>query len=195
MEQHPVVSPDAAQGVLPVFTPLELLRVRQDEADRLKRLIASRAKALRYAGRYPKKFRFDNRTIDFLDNPIVLDGLQKVTPSHVELDNRPQADVPQIPWNGEWTDDEIVQLHCILLEESLGALRAKGNAKDKKDILNWIFFPEVPDFRPVKCGNVNRMVFTPFSLTACCKFTGFDADRLRDALYNELSELGLEFDF
>lgn len=76
-----------------------------------------------------------------------------------------------------WTDEEVSRLHSVLLEQSIKALAAKGNANQKKEILDWIFAPDIYGI------DENKFVYAdqiPFSFQLCCKLEGIEPDVIRD---------------
>jgi len=94
-----------------------------------------------------------------------------------------------------WSQEAVVQLHESLVMYSLRLLNARGNGKEKKAILSWIFCPEdmvfnttsgEPGWKFIKSSDV------PFSFDLCCRICGYDAERLREGLVPVLKKLGLE---
>lgn len=85
-----------------------------------------------------------------------------------------------------WTHDGIVQLHGVLLDESLAALAARGNAEQKKEILRWIF---EADFFADRWETGGKVMFTkdlPWTFAFCCKLAGEDPDVYRDYICRRL---------
>lgn len=77
-----------------------------------------------------------------------------------------------------WTDDGIAKLHSVLLEESIKALAARGNAKQKGEILDWLFAPDI-----VGIDESNRCVYAdnvPWTYQFCCRLEGMNPDTIRD---------------
>lgn len=87
-----------------------------------------------------------------------------------------------------WTNDGIARLMGVLLEESLSALAARGNAKQKEEILDWVFeadyFQKLPGQWRARFTNT-----VPFSFAFCCKLAGMDPDVIRDFLRQRISAL------
>lgn len=83
-----------------------------------------------------------------------------------------------------WSNEGILQLHSVLLEESLKALAAKGNPAEKLDILEWMFEPDYVDqivFEGPE-GPRKTIVYNAevaFSFAFCCKLEGHDPARYR----------------
>lgn len=87
-----------------------------------------------------------------------------------------------------WSGDGIARLHSVLLEESLKALAARSNARQKEEILQWIFRPDALDMD----RNTSRFVYadeTPFTFQFCCKLEGHDPEVYRDFLRRRISSL------
>lgn len=82
-----------------------------------------------------------------------------------------------------WTQDGILHLHSVLLEESLRTLASRGNAGGKKEILDWIFEPEYLGTTlrhgrevPVYANAV------PFAFSFCCRLERMDPESIREQL-------------
>lgn len=100
-----------------------------------------------------------------------------------------------------WTDQAMIDLHEGVLNYSLQLLRSKGNAKEKLEILNWIWSDDVHSFATKKIRGVNQQVpiradQLPFTFQTCCRLSGYHHDDLRDGLAWEmrfaLAELGFQ---
>ena len=81
----------------------------------------------------------------------------------------------------QWGVDAIVQLHSCLLEESLKALAGRGNARQKLEILEWIFEAENE--------NIARQRDVPFSFELCCRLEGMDDNFIRKFIDKRLNFL------
>ncbi len=103
----------------------------------------------------------------------------------VDLDGPDVVGVgPEIDDPIDWTNEGILQLHSVLLEESLKALGAKGNPDEKMEILEWIFEPDYVGEFVKQTANGPRKVFVfndqiPFSFAFCCKVQGHDPSAYR----------------
>lgn len=103
----------------------------------------------------------------------------------VDLDGPDVVGVgPEIDDPIDWTNEGILQLHSVLLEESLKALGAKGNPDEKMEILEWIFEPDYVGEIVKQTANGPRKVFVfndqiPFSFAFCCKVQGHDPSAYR----------------
>lgn len=66
----------------------------------------------------------------------------------------------------EWTDNGLAQLFGNLLDQSMMALNCKGNAKQKEEVLQWIYAPSLYlDSR----GNVVQARDIPSTFQFCCR--------------------------
>src|ERR1700674_1287294 len=96
----------------------------------------------------------------------------------------PAGDEPPVDYEpqADWSPEAEVVLHGVLLERSLKGLSCKNNAEGRRDVLRWIFKPDVGDF-PGRGRRVSQhQDDVPFSFRRCCRLAGYDADELRDAL-------------
>lgn len=105
----------------------------------------------------------------------------------------PEIDEPVV-----WTSDEILQLHSVLLEESLKALAAKGNPTEKMDILEWMFEPDFvaevvmqTPHGPRKTIIYNDQV--AFSFAFCCKLQGHDPAHYRAFVRRAIPDVAKRF--
>lgn len=95
-----------------------------------------------------------------------------------------------------WTDEEIEQLHEAVLHYSLKLLQARGNGAEKKEILQWIFAPDLK-VAQLKDGDGDTVEIllpqfaTPFSFEQCCRICGYSPDRLQEELEPILVSVGL----
>ena len=89
-----------------------------------------------------------------------------------------------------WTGDEIYELHYHLLKHSLQALTGSGNAKQKREILEWIFEPDLID-TIIRNGKEVK-VFTKdtmWTFAFCCRLEGCnDPDYIREYVRRLLPE-------
>lgn len=97
----------------------------------------------------------------------------------------------------KWTDDETEQAYAVLLEESLKVLdpdnkHAKSRArKDEiRDVVRWFFASEYQYF--AVDGQLVRVKTEQIPLTfgACCRFFGYNPERLRETVVGYLKQLG-----
>lgn len=84
-----------------------------------------------------------------------------------------RQDQPQLE---EWTDDELVQMHQFLLEQSMiQALNPRSSKATRLEVLEW-----VDKVTPYK-GKADALSFD-----ACCQFSGYDPEELREQLHEEM---------
>ena len=90
----------------------------------------------------------------------------------------------------EWSEEGIRQLHSVLLHESIKALAGRGNGNQKREILQWIFRPEVERWVDER-GNV-RLVRTgdmPWTFSFCCRLENMtNPDIIRDFIARALPQ-------
>lgn len=92
----------------------------------------------------------------------------------------------------------ILDMHSVLLMTSLGVLAGRGNAKQKHEVLDWVFEPDfVGEVMVARDGEmVARPVYSiqvPFSFALCCKIEGMRHDRMRDGLVGRLPDLAKRY--
>jgi hypothetical protein len=83
----------------------------------------------------------------------------------------------------EWTNEGVIQLHSVLLEQSLRALAGRGNPMQKKEILDWIFDPDYVG--TVQRNGREKPVYNdriPFTFAFCCRIERMNPDTIRDFL-------------
>jgi hypothetical protein len=95
-----------------------------------------------------------------------------------------------------WSDEAVAQLHEAVLHYSLRALQARGNAAEKREVLQWIFAPQpravlVRDARGVLTEAALPQVHIPFSFERCCRICGYSPERVEEELLPILVETGL----
>jgi hypothetical protein len=97
-----------------------------------------------------------------------------------------------------WSESAIELLHENLFHYSLRLLNTRGNGKEKKEILRWVFNPsaiavaksESPDV--AKVWEFIKPQDVPFGFELCSRFAGYDPERVREGLVPVLKNLGLE---
>lgn len=120
---------------------------------------------------------------------------------NIEVEDRSDCELENVasPWmlgeeRPEFTSEEILAAHSVLLEGSIKALAAKGNPKEKLEILEWIFEPDyIGTVVKTTADGHPRIVhvFTesiPWSFAFCCKLEGQDPDFWRKFLLAEMPE-------
>lgn len=137
----------------------------------------------------------EERFLQILENPL---GVYIPTELDVQQATEPE-DVDQDEEKIVWSEQAIRDLHEGVLMYSLSLLNSKGNAKEKRDTLEWIFADDVYDLveRTVR-GQIKRCPVRtdqiPFSFQTCCRLVGYRYDELRAGLAwtckDKLKELG-----
>lgn len=100
-----------------------------------------------------------------------------------------------------WTPDDLVSMHSCMLEENFKILAARGNPKEKLDVLKWIFESEwVAEVANRKTMVLNgetvsfdqrRVIYNRdcgFTFSMCCRLEGFDPDVFRTWLKRNFAE-------
>lgn len=99
--------------------------------------------------------------------------------------NDPQAVERQLDANSdapiEWTEKDVVLLHCLLLDELNGLADPTTPLEEKLDTLRWVFTDPDKDDKPFSFANCVRVVgCSPLSTYAYCGL--LDIETLRDLL-------------
>lgn len=94
--------------------------------------------------------------------------------------------------NSKLSSKDSIKLHESLFFESMEALKARGNAKEKLEILDWIFSPDIIE----KSGKthdgrsclIRRHAYDiPFSFLNCCRAVGIrNPDDYRAGLVEQM---------
>jgi hypothetical protein len=100
----------------------------------------------------------------------------------------PKGDEPR----ADWSTEEELALHGVVLERNLKVLSRRSNAEEKRDVLRWIFKPDVMHVTVRGRRLAQHQDDVPFSFRRCCRLAGYDADELRDALRALLERRGVE---
>lgn len=125
-------------------------------------------------------------------------------PSELDVQPAPEPETDELPETStkevgdmdpcSWSDEAIIALAEGIILYSLKLLHSKGNAAEKKKILEWIWTDTV-DHHEFKVFN-NEFVperIAPervlFTFRACCKLSGYRYDELRAGLAWELREI------
>jgi len=103
-----------------------------------------------------------------------------------------QASSPGAETRADWSAEAELALHGVVLERNLKVLSYRGNAEEKRDVLHWIFKPDVTHFTVDGRRLSQHQNDVPFSFQRCCRLAGYDADELRDALRALLRRRGME---
>lgn len=183
-----------------MFLPHEEEAIEHVLNDRLERKLRNHEK---YLDRVSKK-RVRVRKIDNI-NPSLFD-LPFGPVEDVELtipfdpyDDDIAVDLPALSDEEamNWSEDAINQLHEGMVMYSLRLLNARGNGKEKKAILSWIFDPHGMAYAGDMSGDEPHWVNikpseVPFGFELCCRLSGYDAERIREGLAPILKELDLD---
>jgi hypothetical protein len=89
-----------------------------------------------------------------------------------------------------WTNDGVEKLHSVLLYESISILAGKGNAQQKREVLEWIFEPDYIG-EVIKDGVPKRLFNweVPWSFLFCCRIEQMHhPEIIRDFIRNALPE-------
>jgi len=86
-----------------------------------------------------------------------------------------------------WSEEAIKTLHEKTLMYSLGVLNSKGNAKEKREILEWIWSPDghwniTRQLNGREIVGICRTDEYPFAFQTCCRLVGYDYEALRAGL-------------
>lgn len=121
------------------------------------------------------------------DNEEADTGIRTETLSF--MDNEPYQVGQEAEEQPNWTNDEIIRLHGWLIEESLKALAARGNALQKEEILQWLFEPDIFADREETGGKVILSSEIPWSFAFCCRLSGYDPDTIRDGVTRQIGNV------
>lgn len=188
------------QLFLPMFMPHEIEAMKKVIADRQAKQWKNK---LRYwaVSQNPKRTHaFDNLSASLLDLPLGPVEDVELSTTFDPYNETVVGDAP--PETGEaqkeeWSNEAQDQLHEAMVTYSLRLLNARGNGKEKKAILSWIFDPhalyyyrtkdvEKPGWEVIQPSEV------PFCFELCCRLSGYDPDRIREGLVPILKKLDLE---
>lgn len=123
---------------------------------------------------------------------LLADPYQMLLPLLIEVEfsaDRQLSSTPEViegvrknqPDLEEWSDEEVVNLHHVLLEQSMiQALNPRSSVDTRLDVLEW-----VNQVTPYKKKS------PAFSFDACCKLSGYDPEELRETLHGEMKYRGI----
>jgi hypothetical protein len=139
-----------------------------------------------------------NLDLDLLDLPLfksntAIEDLLDGDPIHEEVESVVEAEnrLLDVEVEYEWSEEGVVDLHYALLTRSLQRLEAQGNGREKLEILDWIFQPDVPDeLVRVIDGKVEKLL-VPFTFGTCCRLEGADPAVMRETLAYRCRQIGL----
>jgi hypothetical protein len=189
------------QLFLPIFRPHEVQAMNQVLKQRQAEKEKNREKYLKGLDTLKIKKPADTKTVDMWDLPLgEFEDVELSTvcdPYNETVDEEP-------PWSLSdeqakvWSDEAIDLLHEGMVMYSLRLLNARGNGKEKKAILSWIFDPKPMAYDRSTDGDESpAWIFinaseVPFSFELCCRIVGYDPERIREGLAPILKELDLD---
>ena len=100
----------------------------------------------------------------------------------------------------EWSNEGIVKLHSVMLEQSIKTLSASGNPNEKLDVLKWIFEQDFVGYvtKPTRDGQRTVRVTNRdcmFTFAFCCRLEGHNPEVYRRYLREKLPDsVGQFFD-
>lgn len=194
-------SAEPKQLFLPtMFLPHEEEAIQQALEGRHKRKLENHAKYLirvsrnkattrKIDGIHPSLFDLPLGPVEDVELSISFDPYDE----HIERDRPYLTDEAAM----EWSEDAINQLHEAMVMYSLRLLNARGNGKEKKAILSWIFDPHALAYAAEMVGHeplwtIIQPSEVPFGFELCCRLSGYDPERIREGLAPILKELDLD---
>lgn len=189
---------DPFQLFLPMFPPHEEAVMRQAYAKRMIKREKARIKYVHLAAKNSITTALDNISASFLDMPLGPIEDEELSTCFDPL-LAPDDDFGSLTDEvaTTWSDDAIATLHEELVIYSLRLLNARGNAKEKKSILEWIFNPQrmavardVEGLGP-RWEIINASA-VPFGFDLCCRLSGYDPERIREGLVPILKQTELD---
>lgn len=181
---------DPRQGFLPIFTDLEVLVSHQVWNQEQLRRQTRRHKPRRIVAQ-------PSAAVDVLDLPLFRvrrrDDLLVGDPFADDVsDTHHDAEEPSLePF--QWARESELELHYVLLNRSLQYLDARGNRREKEDILQWIFHPETPESLLKQIDGKWERILVPFTFGTCCRLQGVDPEEMRDQIRAKCKQSGLTF--
>lgn len=88
--------------------------------------------------------------------------------------------VERYSWN--ISDEGVVDTHWLLLRRSLERLDAKSSKKERREILEWIFHPDVPEQVVRTDSGREETILIPFTFGTCCRLEGADPEEMREKI-------------
>ena len=106
----------------------------------------------------------------------------------------PQGDDPATDRQDpkDWSSEDEAVLHELVLERNLKALTYRSNTEEKRDVVRWIFKPDVTRLSVRGARLSEHQDNVPFSFRRCCRLAGYRPDALREALRALLKRRGIE---
>ena len=112
--------------------------------------------------------------------------------SSVTIIQRPSLEA--VPVTMDWSNEELLEAHKWVFEESIEALKYEDNQQEKMDVLEWVYSPayidklgKSMDGRP--CIIRRHASDIPFSFENCCRAIGLtDPDIFREELVENMND-------
>lgn len=183
-----------------MFLPHEEEAIEQILNDQLRRKLANQVRyRTRVAEQTVKPRKIDSMSASLFDLPLgLVEDVELSTPfdpydEDIAMDKPHLTDEEAMTWS----EDAINQLHEGMVMYSLRLLNARGNGKEKKAILSWIFDPHAMAYAVDLVGDeplweIIQPSEVPFGFELCCRLSGFDPERIREGLAPILKELDLD---
>ena len=180
-----------------LYIPIRPVELLPEEVKRLrKNLSQQRYRLKRKLGKNSEHLQFplfwrENPSFEIEDRSSVEDLELDVGPDVVGVG--PEIDQPV-----EWTDEEVLKLSSVLMEESLKALAARDNPSEKMEILGWIFESDYVEEIDVQTpyGLRKKVIYAdqvPFTFAFCCKLAGHDPAVYRAHIRRAVPEVTKNF--
>ncbi len=194
-------SAEPKQLFLPsMFLPHEEESIEQFLNSKLEEKLRNHEKYLVRASKNPARSKLiDSLSASLFDMPLGSVEDVELSTAFDPYDEDIAVDQPSLTDEQamQWSEDAIEQLHEGMVMYSLRLLNARGNGKEKKAILSWIFDPKVvahatdlqgdePTWEVIPPSDV------PFGFELCCRLSGYDPDRIREGLVPILKKMDLE---
>lgn len=187
------------QFFLPMFLPHEEEALKQAYAKRLENKEKNRLKYQRVSQNPRFTSAIDNLSASLLDLPLgQVEDVELSTTFDPYIDHGEED--PESLSDDEakvWSEEAIKQLHEGMVMYSLRLLNARGNGKEKKAILSWIFDPHAMAYAIDMVGEeplwkIINASEVPFGFELCCRLSGYDPERIREGLVPILKQLDLD---
>lgn len=88
-------------------------------------------------------------------------------------------DASEIEDEIDWTDEDLIDLHFLLLHRSLQRVTEIKDGVEKAELLTWIFQSVIPDQVTKVIDGVKTQINIPFTFGTCCRLEGADPDVVR----------------
>lgn len=118
---------------------------------------------------------------EFLERQLSLPLFQDTSS---KMGRRTPSPIISIPDEFDWSEDDVAELHRVILFESLQSLSYRGNPAEKMEVLEWIFADDVSlvDGKPLYANDI------PFSFNRCCAFARMRPEHVQNELREALAK-------